>query len=204
MTEAEAQAAAEAWYDRKSEIMASILGREHGEVMHAIIPYAIGGGLDLYYYPNGVPGVAIATKELTDNPSDCPSNREFDRYELVMVTRHPFEMENALNEDTAFGKIHRNLNAVLNVIAPYSAQARLNPSETCEFPAAMEKVGGKCFVFDAYGQGTGPENFGLLLVIEIFRAEMDLARAQGGQVLIQRLKDGGHYPYSDLDRAPVA
>jgi hypothetical protein len=35
-------------------------------VMHAIIPYAIGGGLDLYYYPNGLPGTAIATKELSE------------------------------------------------------------------------------------------------------------------------------------------
>jgi len=30
------------------------------------------------------------------------------------------------------------------------------------------------------------------------------ARGQGGGKLIDRLKNAGHYPYSDLEREPVA
>ena len=46
--------------------MESILGPQHGIVMHAIIAYFVGGTLDLYYFPQGIPGVGIATKELSE------------------------------------------------------------------------------------------------------------------------------------------
>jgi hypothetical protein len=32
---------------------------------------------------------------------------------------------------------------------------------------------------------------------------MEFARDKGGSVLIELLKQNGHYPYSDLDREPV-
>jgi hypothetical protein len=175
-------------------------------VMHAIIPYAIGGALDLYYFPNGVPGTAIATKELSESPGQGSSNDVYSCYELVMFTRHALDLDAATNEETAFGKAHSSINAILNFIAPYSAQARLNPNETCEFPVEMDRVGGKCLIFDGYASHSDDmvENFGLLAVIEIFRTEMEYARQNGGAKLIKRLKSKGHYPYSDLDRVPVA
>ncbi|MCH8828419.1 MAG: suppressor of fused domain protein, partial [Planctomycetes bacterium] len=90
-------------------------------------------------------------------------------------------------------------------MAPYSAQATLNPNETCEFPADMETLGGKCLIFDAYGEPTGENpTFGMLVLIEVFRLEMEFARQHGGRELLEKLKQAGHYPYSDLDREPVA
>ncbi len=198
--------AAEAWYEHKSRLMEDMLGQEHDMVMHAIIPYAVGGGLDLYYFPNSVPGTAIATKELSELPNAGSSNRAFSCYELVMFTRHPLNLDDAEEESKPFGKAHRNINSILNYVAPYSASATLNPNETCEFPADLESVGGKCLIFDAYGS-RGDETvraFGMLLIIEVFRSEMDFALSQGGSELIARLKAAGHYPYSDLDREPVA
>ncbi len=192
---------AEQWYDEKSRLMEEILGREHDMVQHAIIPYEIGGALDLYYYPNDIPGVGIASKELSTLPKKGSTNKVFKVYELVMFTRLPLDME--AGEDTDFGKMHANINSVLNVIAPYSANARLNPRETCEFPEDMEKVGGKCFIFDGYKSDGTKAAFGMLAVIEVFRTEMDYARENGSEQLIQKLKDAGHYPYSDLDREPV-
>ncbi|MGL6097672.1 MAG: hypothetical protein ACRC7O_17970 [Fimbriiglobus sp.] len=194
------------WHDRKSAMMAEMLGKEHGMVMHAIIPYAVGGGLDLYYYPHGVPGTAVATKELSEAPGEGSSNRVFDCYELVMVTKHPIDLDAARDQNTAFGRAHAVINAVLNRIAPYSAQASLNPNETCEFPADMPAVGGRCLIFDGYPSydADEPAEFGLLLVLEVFRSEMAFARKNGGASLIERLRANGHYPYSDLDRAPVA
>jgi hypothetical protein len=198
--------AAQQWYDHKSRLMEQSLGKEHDMVMHAIIPYAVGGGLDLYYYPNGVPGTAIATKELSELPNEGSSNDEYESYELVMFTKHRLDLDAAADEATAFGRAHRDINAVLNLIARYSAQATLNPNETCEFPAEMERVGGKCLIFDGYASHTDDvaDRFGLLALIEVFRSEMEHAREHGGAELIQRLKDAGHYPYSDLDREPVA
>ena len=197
---------AEAWHEEKSKLMEAILGREHDMVMHAIIPYAVGGGLDLYYYPNGIPGTAIATKELSDAPGQGSSNRVFSCYELAMFTRHPLNLDHAKDDARPFGRAHTNINSILNCIAPYSASATLNPNETCEFPAEMEHVGGKCLIFDAYGDplnGDKPRAFGILAVIEIHRSEMDFARTSGGSELIQRLKSAGHYPYSALDRDPI-
>ncbi|HUQ71239.1 MAG TPA: hypothetical protein VM165_17055 [Planctomycetaceae bacterium] len=198
--------AAQAWYDRKSTLMESALGSEHDMVMHAMIPYSIGGALDLYYYPNGRIGTAIATKELCELPGEGSTNDAYRTYELVMFTRHSLNLDEAKDDATAFGKAHKSINAILNCIALYSAQATLNPNETCEFPADMEVVGGKCVIFDGYTPSSddGPAEFGLMAVIEVFRSEMEYARAHGGAELIQRLVDHGYYPYSDLDREPAA
>jgi hypothetical protein len=197
---------ADRWHEHKSTLMEQILGKEHNMVMHAIIPYAIGGGLDLYYYPNGVQGTAIATKELSDSPNEGSSNDVYRSYELVMFTRQPLDLDAAKDENTPFGRMHTTINAVLNCIAPYSAQAKLNPNETCEFPADMPHVGGRCLVFDGYGSRSDDvvDNFGMLAIIEVFRSEMEYAREHGGAKLLKRLKAKGHYPYSDLDRNSVA
>jgi hypothetical protein len=194
------------WSDRKSALMEEMLGKEHDMVMHAIIPYAVGGGLDLYYYPNGLPGTAIATKELSDQPGEGSSNDVYQCYELVMFTRHPIDLDAARDENTAFGRSHGVINAILNRIAPYSAEATLNPNETCEFPAGMPTVGGRCLIFDGYPSypDDEPAEFGLLAIIEIFRSEMAYARKHGGAKLLKRLKAKGHYPYTDMEREAVA
>ena len=198
--------AGQRWYDRKSSLMEEKLGKMHDMVMHALIPYAIGGGLDLYYYPNGIQGTAIATKELSELPGEGSSNAAYQCYELVMFTRHTLDLDAARDEATSFGQAHSVLNAVLNRIAPYSAQARLNPNETCEFPADMPTVGGRCLIFDGYPSYPEdvPAEFGLLAIIEVFRTEMAYARQHGGAELLKRLKSKGHYPYSDMEREPVA
>jgi hypothetical protein len=194
------------WYEQKSALMEGILGPEHDMVMHAIIPYAVGGGLDLYYFPGAIPGTGIATKELSEIPGEGSRNRIFDCYELAMFTRHSLDMDAAKSDDHPFGIAHRHINTILNFIARYSAQANLNPRETCEFPPDMDRVGGKCLIFDAYGDlaQTAHGSFGILAIIEIFPSEMRYAREHGGEALLALMKEAGHYPYSDLDRSPVA
>ncbi|MDX2039261.1 MAG: hypothetical protein SFX72_21620 [Isosphaeraceae bacterium] len=76
----------EQWQDRKSAIMEALLGKEHGMVMNAMIPYRLGGGRDLYY-PEGVSGTGIAAKELSDLPREGSSNSVFQCQELVMFTK---------------------------------------------------------------------------------------------------------------------
>ena len=195
--------ASQEWYDQKNALKAEILGEEHNMVMHAIIPYALGGGLDLYYFPNGIEGTAVATKELCEIPGEGSSNDVFDLYELVMFTRLPISLDDAQDESTAFGQVHGSINSILNCIASYSSQATLNPCETCEFPEDFERIGGKCLIFDAYGSDAEHSDFGLLLVMEIHRSEMEYAMKNGGAKLIQKLKKAGIYPYSDMDRSAV-
>jgi hypothetical protein len=174
--------------------------------MHAIVPYCIGGALDLYYYPNGIAGTAIATKELSELPDEGSTNDVYRCYELVMFTRHAIDLDAANDDSTPFGRAHQSINAILNRIAPYSAEATLNPNETCEFPADMETLGGRCLIFDGYTPYSDDrvEKFGLLAIIEIFRSEMEYAREHGAAKLFKRLKAKGYYPYSDRDLKPVA
>jgi hypothetical protein len=127
-------------------------------------------------------------------------------YELVMFTRHPLDLDAAKHESAPFGRAHAAISAILNCVAPYSAQASLNPNETCEFPADMPRLGGRCLIFDGYPSYSHaePTDFGLLAVIEVFPSEMEYARKNGGAKLLERLQAKGHYPYSDLDRELVA
>lgn len=194
------------WYERKSAIMSRILGAEHNVVMHAMIPYSIGGPLDLYYYPAGMPGTGIATKELCELPGEGSRNRCFDCYELVMFTRHPLDLDAVMAGQTPIARAHRTISAILNATARFSAEVSLNPGDTCEFPADMDRVGGKCLVFDRYGSGQDDDagTFGLLLVIEVFRSEMEFSRQTRSHALVGRLMSAGVYPYSELDREPVA
>ena len=193
------------WDRQKARLAEESLGKEYHLVSHAIIPFAVGGALDLYYYPNGIAGTGIATRELSGLPGSGSSNDVFGNFELVMFTRHAIDLDAANDVNTPFGRAHRNISSILNLIARYSSEAKLNPNETCEFPADMPKVGGKCLIFDAYARHPDAEcgTFGLLLVMEVFRSEMDVARQQGGAALLSRLKDKQIYPYSDMDREPV-
>lgn len=194
------------WDEHKSRLMEVSLGKEHDMVLHAIIPFGIGGALDLYFYPNGLPGTAIATKELALLPNQGSSNKLYRTYELVMFTKHRLGVLTGEDEQSPFGRARSKIAKILNPIARYSAEAQLNPNETCEFPTAMKGVGGTCLIFDSYACHTDEmaDRFGLLAVIEIFRSEMEFARKKGGAKLIARLKSAGHYPYSDMDRPPVA
>jgi hypothetical protein len=203
MTEDNDEKIAQEWLDRKTAMMVELLGREHDTVMHALIPYFLGGPLDLYYFPEGIPGTAIATKEVSELPGQGSSNRTFEDYELVMFTKHPLSLSDAQDDNTPFGKAHHTINTILNCIARYSADATLNPGETCEFPEDMEIVGGRCLIFDAYGPQQEHAEFGLLAVIEIHQSEMQYAMENRGADLIEKLKQAGYYPYSDLDRPAV-
>lgn len=196
----------EAWYDHKTHLLQQSLGPEHDRVRHALIPYEVGGGLDLYYYPNQSPGTAIATKELSPLPNRGPSNKTFRSYELVMFTPHPLALEQLDDDSHPFAQAHATANIILNLMARYAETTQLNPAETCEFPHEMDHVGGKCLIFDAYASHTDPvaDRFGLLAIIEIFRSEMEHAAIRGGADLIDRLKQAKVYPYSNLDREPVA
>jgi hypothetical protein len=192
------------WYENKSQLLETILGKEHDMVMHALIPYELGGGLDLYYYPEGISGTAIATKELTHACKRSSTNDKYQKYELVMFTRHALNLDDAYDGNTPFGLAHQNINAILNPIANYSEQAKLNPNETCEFPDEIEGIGGKCLLFSSYGKhNADKEAFGLMAVIEVFRSEMEFAMKNSGNELIRLLKKNNVFPYSDMDRQPV-
>ncbi|MHB9110737.1 MAG: suppressor of fused domain protein [Armatimonadota bacterium] len=191
-------------YEQKQAALEKILGKMHDLVGHAIIPFQIGGGLDRYYFPHGIPGTGFATMELLQPDGSGPKPNRIGTYELVAFTRLPMTDG---DEQTPFKKMESRIYHTLYCMAMYAPQAVLNPGETCEIPGD-DDTPSTYLVFDHYD----PNQVGfiidgkqhcLLLCLEVFKDEMEFARKNGGAQLLQRLKDAGHYPYSDLDRAPV-
>ena len=126
------------WYDQKAKLMEQVLGPSHDMVMHAIVPFNVGGGLDLYFYTQHKPGTVFATMELSELPGTGSSNQCFRNYELLMFTREAFDHTATHKPETPFGRIFPGFNAILNNIALFSQQAQLNPQETCKFPFAKD------------------------------------------------------------------
>lgn len=191
-------------YELKSKGLEAVLGKMHGMVGHAIIPFAVGGAVDMYYYPNHIPGTGFATMEFLDPDGNGPLPNRLGTYELVAFTKHTYSASE--EETTPFNIIERRICGIFTTIGFYSFQAVLNPKETCEVPREGED--NLCLVFDLYAPNgktlqIGDRSHHLLLCLEVFRSEMEYARENGSDALLALLKEAGHYPYSDLDREPV-
>jgi len=192
-------------YELKSKGLENVLGKMHDLVGHAIVPFAVGGAVDMYYFPNHIKGTGFATMELLEPDGTGPLPNRFGTYELVAFTKHDYN--NSENRQTPFNLIERNICGIFTIIGFFSKEAVLNPNETCEVPNG-EGEENSCLVFDLYQPDNkefriGSRKHHLLLCLQVFRSEMNFARENGSEELFKILKQEGHYPYSDLDRQPV-
>lgn len=194
--------------DAKQTALERILGPMHEQVRHSIIPFAAGGAVDLYYFPDHIPGTGFATMELLEPDGRGPRPNRIGTYELVAFTRHSMPaVADLSNEHHPFDAVQRRVCSTLTLVGFYARDAVLNPGDTCEV-AAKEGDPNRCLILDSYDpKGVGFTIDGrthcLLLCMEVFRNEMEYAREEGGAALLDKLKAAGHYPYSDLDRSPV-
>src|SRR5687768_17194585 len=90
----------------KEQGLEYVLGKMHDMVGHAIIPFGIGGAVDMYYFPNHIPGTGFATMELLDPDGEGPTPNELGTYELVAFTKEAYN-ENT-ETPTAFNRIERH------------------------------------------------------------------------------------------------
>jgi hypothetical protein len=190
-------------YEAKEAALERILGPMHDMVGHAIIPFQIGGAVDMYYFPNGIPGTGFATMELIEPDGSGPKPNRIGTYELVTFTRHVVDT----TDPSPFEKIERRMCGIMTTTGFYSYEAVLNPGETCEIPG-KEGEPNKCLILDEYAPGGASfeiegRKHCLLLCLEVFRSEMEYAMKHGSAPVLEKLKKAGHYPYSDLDREPV-
>lgn len=187
----------------KEKGLEAVLGKMHNIIGHAIIPFAVGGAVDMYYFPNHIQGTGFATMELLNPDGLGPKPNRLGTYELVAFTK---EIYNSSDEaKTAFDSIERRVCGIFTSISRYATQVIFNPKETCEIPTDEETI---CVVFDKYSPNNVEFKVGnrihhLLLCLEIFKSEMLFARENGSVRLLEMLKEHGYYPYSDLNREPV-
>jgi hypothetical protein len=192
-------------YEKKQKALEAILGKMHGFVGHAIIPFQLGGAVDMYYFPKTEYGMGFVTMELIEPDGSGPMpDKKGKTYELIAFTKEKY------NEDknSQFSKIERRICGIFTLIGNYSYEVSLNPKETCEIPGKEKNEETKCLIFDEYINKKRKfmidnREHTLLICIEVFRSEMKYAMKNGTDKLIKKLKEKGHYPYSDLDRDPV-
>jgi hypothetical protein len=184
------------YYEMKQAALEKILGKMYDKVGHAIIPFDVGGSVDMYYFPQEN-GTAMLTMELLRLEGDLPKETRMGTYELLAFTKNQIDSE-------SFSKIERRMCGIFTVLGNYGQEEILNPNDTCEIP---DDNGNMCLVLVEYPT-SGKFNFdkkrhGLLLVIEVFESEMNYAMKYGTKKLIDKLKAEKFYPYSDLDRKNV-
>ncbi|MBS1528696.1 MAG: suppressor of fused domain protein [Bacteroidetes bacterium] len=192
----------DAYYEAKVAGLERVLGKMNNIVGHAIIPFEVGGAVDMYYFSDCIPGTGFATMELLDSEGNGPKPNKYGTYELVAFTRQPFNRTQ--ETPTAFDKIERRFCGIFTRIGNYSFDAVLNPTQTCELPGNSDSEN-KYLVFDLYQPDgkefiIGQRKHHLLLCIEIFKTEIEFAWKHGGDKLLAKLRESGHYPYSDLSR----
>ncbi len=190
--------------DLKRQGLERVLGRMHDLVGHAIIPFQVGGAVDMYYFPNAAAGTGFATMELIAPDGSGPKPSKIGTYELVAFTKHGIADETCKE---AFERIERRMCGIFTTVGRYAFEAKLNPRETIEVPVEDGEPN-RCLILDEHTKPgvefkVGDSRHGLLLLIEVFRSEMEHAMKNGSAAVLDMLRDKGHYPYSDLDRDPV-
>lgn len=198
----------ERYYDAKQTALERVLGKMYDTVGHAVIPFQLGGALDMYFFPDsGIKGTAFATMELIEPNGTGPvPNNSLGVYEMVAFTR--LDIRGATDEDNnPFRIMQGRICSILTAAGRYSYGSIINPGDTCEIPGD-EGEQGHCLIFDQYEKSgivfeiDGKEHC-LMLCMEIFKSEMEYAMQHGSAVVLDKLKQTGHYPYSDLKREPV-
>ena len=199
---------AERWLAHRTAFMQRVLGKRLKTYKPSGWPFKLGGKVDIFFYPRGIPGTGFATLDLSQILQLASQNKVFDYYELVMFTRAPMSLPKLKRRTTKLGRAFHNARGLLTSIGWGSAERSLNPGNTVEFPDDGEEHAGKCFIVDDYSGHRGVVDkhlkFGVMVVIEIFRSEMKWACKRDGSKLIAKLKEAGHYPYTDMNRKPVA
>ena len=192
-------------YELKITGLEYVLGKSHNLVGHAIIPFELGGTVDMYYFPNGIKGTGFATMELLKPDGTGSIPNRLGTYELVAFTKYDYTQNT--KETNSFNLIERHICGILTSIGFYSFDAKLEPLDTCELPQDDGKPN-LYLIFDEYKPDgkefkIGDRKHGLLLIMEVYREEIEFAMENGTAKLIGKLKEKGYYPYSDLDRETV-
>lgn len=187
--------------ESKKQGLEKLLGEMYHLVGHAIIPFQVGGTVDMYYFPNALDGTGFATMELIEPDGSGSKPSSIGTYELIAFTK--YKIGDEINKEK-FEHIERRICGTFTVLGNYSYEAQLNPLETVEVPV-HEKEANRCVILDEYKNPNmsfmiGNKKHGLLLVIEVFRSEMEYAMMYGSESMLSKLKEKGYYPYSDLDR----
>ena len=182
----------EQWWNARVAAMKSLYGEMDSNVGHSPIPFdmgaEIGGGADVVYFKNFVPGIVAVTSELIGRNDQQPN--ELGNYELAICTR--------VEEPWAPSLISR--------LAHYTLEATLSPGETMDIgPALPEGSTIGAFLFVDFGRfKVMGREAGVLLCLGITSEELDACHAGHREQVESALRSNSIYPFTDLKRGSVA
>lgn len=179
--------------ESKKEGLERVLGPMHDTVGHALLPFYLGGAVDMYYFGHAIDGTAFVTMELIGPDGKGPKPNATGTYELIAFTRHRLAAPGEENTPE-FTAIERRICGIFTSVGHYSHSAVLNANDTGEIPVGGSET--RCVVFDEFKNDQADfeidgHKHGLLLCIEVFRSEMQFAMKNGSESLLRKLRFAG-------------
>lgn len=165
----------------------SVLGPSDGTVLHSAIPFHLDGKADVVCFHKHVDGVVYSTADLIGDDRSRPNL--LGQYELLIATK----------ADEAWAP------SLISWLAKYTIHEVLQPWDSMEIGLALPKPTDlTTLLFVPYGQiEVGKKAANLLLCLGITADEIAFCRESDCDLLLDRLKSEGHYPFTDLKRASV-
>lgn len=174
-------------WDARKSALESVLGPAEDTVLHAIVPFSLGGQADVLAFRKHIAGSVAATCELLGEPSQKRNLQG--TYELAIA--------------------HRNENDwgpnIISKLARYTCDALLQPGQTMDIgPAVPAKSTISGFFFDDFKRMKfGGADAGLLLCIGLTADELAACRQGKRQKVYDALIAQKFFPYTDLFRPSV-
>jgi suppressor of fused protein SUFU len=174
-------------WDARKTALESVLGPAEETVLHAFVPFHLGGQADVLTFRKHIAGRVAATCELLGEPSQKPNLQG--TYELAIAHR----------DESEWGP------NVISKLARYTCDAVLQPGQTMDIgPAVPPKSTISGFFFDDFKRmkfkGT---DAGLLLCIGLTEDELTACKQGKRQMVYDALVAQKVFPYTELFRASV-
>jgi Suppressor of fused protein (SUFU) len=178
----------ETWAERQTALEA-LFGPTSDHVLHAVVPFYLGGQADVLIFPGHQGGVLYVTADLTGEESEQPANEAWPQYELAIA--HPVEQGWGPN--------------VISRLARYTLGKPIHPGETMDIGSAVPPPSEiSAFLFADYGRFTlRGRTCGVLLCVGITAGELAACFKVGSSLVLGRLREAGVFPFTNLQRRSV-
>jgi hypothetical protein len=178
-------------WDARIAALAPILGKPADTVLHAVIPFQLGGSADVLPFPDHLTGITYVTAEMTGEDVGQRATT-LGNYELMICARQELKRAGDL----------------ISQLARYTCDAELEPGETMDVGTyfgdstiralLFTHPADKPVHFEFLGQ-----RYGLLLCVGITAEELAFKQAKGSESLLALLKEHHIFPYTTPDRPSV-
>lgn len=178
-------------WDARIAGLTPILGKPADKVLHAVIPFQLGGSADVLSFPEYVPGITYVTAEMTgEDVGQRPTS--LGNYELMICARQELQKAGDL----------------ISQLARYTCDAELEPGETMDLGTFFGDSTIRALLFaNPCEQSVRFEflgkRYGLLLCVGITAEELAFKQGRGSEALLALLKQHGAFPHTTPDRASV-